>query len=207
MAFVEILGTEPMLIRVLFGAAGVLNLFACTANDPGLDIYLAVTQEQDERPLGLFQPRFTDCPACEVREFRGPGGASFSAIVESKPRLSIERSEIKEVRVGEIRSVREPEVGYWVALAIPRDDVRTRLQRLSEVYSFDRVLVAWEGVPIDIHGIATWSRGVRIGAFRTRDDVQEFVSGLDLPVAWVPLDEQQLSEDRAELERLIDLAP
>jgi hypothetical protein len=66
------------------------------------------------------------------------------------------------------------------------------------------VLVRTNGIATDVHTIATWGSGIRIAAFRRRDELATFAASLGRPVEWVPFDEEEFARRGEHVRRALD---
>jgi hypothetical protein len=181
----------------------LVELPACASRADRIEVRLVVGDEAKaqhrEDELDLFAPRFTSCEDCVQVTFTPPSGGTYSVEAEREPRLVLSSSDVKEVRLTETRSVLDPSVHSWVAIAIPTEEARYRMAEVTAKFPFDSVLVAVDGVDLDVHSTATWSAGIRLGVFRDRADLEKFADKLTLPKAWIPFDEKEFQRARQEV--------
>ena len=95
--------------------------------------------ERHEDELDLFMPRFTSCEDCIEVTFTPPSGGAYTVEAEREPRLVLTSVDIKEVRLTETRSVLDPSVHSWVAIAIPTEGARHRMAEVDYVERRDSV--------------------------------------------------------------------
>lgn len=156
------------------------------------------TSENREPVLGLFEARFRECSDCREINVELPAGETLSVRPEPKPRLTLSADEINEVRLAEVRSVFDPTIRTWIALAIPSEDAKKRIGQLSREFPFDTVLIEIDGNPTDVHSIATWSGGIRLAVFREREELEEFAGRLKVRTSWLPFNEEEFERNRQE---------
>jgi len=173
------------LIAVLAAAC----ISATTCSEPStLELFLVVTTPTDPTaPLGLFQPRFSQCDDCARIEFASPGGGRFSGFVEKSARVRIPASEIKEYRAYETTLAHEASARGWVLVAVPSEAAQARLAPLVEAFPFDRVLVRLDDTPVDVQAVTSTRGGVQLGVFKSPNEVKRFGEMRKLAVSFEPL--------------------
>ena len=192
-----------MLLRILGLIGLILVSPACASGGQQVEVRLVVGDKAKaqlkEDELDLFMPRFIECENCTEVTFSPPSGGSYTVEAEPEPCLVLADSDIEEVNLAETRSPLDPSVRSWMALAVPTEEVRLRMAEITEAYPFDSVLVSLSGTPVDVHSIATWSRGIRLGVFRERDDLAKFAESLQPRTVWIEFDEEEFEKARKEL--------
>lgn len=183
----------------------------CASSEQRIEIRLILSErvkaavKKDQ--IDLFMPRFTECKSCTEVTFSPPGGGRYTVEAEPEPRVVLTDSDIEEVKLAEIRSALDPSVRTWNALAMPTNQARARLAQISNMFPFDSVLVTLSGKPVDVHNIATWSSGIRLGVFRERDELAKFAETLSGRRVWVEFDEKGFDKSRRELESVLRKVP
>lgn len=168
-------------------AASCICAASCT-QPMTLDLFLVVTTPTDPTaPLGLFQPRFSQCADCAPIEFVSPGGGRFSGMVEKSARLRILASEIDEYRAYETALAGEHPATGWVLVAIPSTAARATVARLAEAFPFDRVLVKLDGAPVDVQGVTSARAGIQLGVFGGAKEAERFGESHGFSVSFEPL--------------------
>jgi hypothetical protein len=66
------------------------------------------------------------------------------------------------------------------------------------------VLVRVNDTPTDLYFTSEWVRGIRLAAFRTRDEAEGFLEQLGVPPIVVRADPSEVERVREELRRLHD---
>lgn len=150
----------------------------------------------------LFSPRFTECGDCVVYDLHSPEGAR-SIRAESRPRTTLAASEVRQLRVAEVRHPARPDITRWVVWAVPTEEVWShKFLPIYERFPFDEVLVTRDRQILGVDTVATWDSGIELGRYQGRDEAAAVVAlfgDQELEVTWIPHDEEVYEQLRQEL--------
>lgn len=173
------------------------------ARGASLEFQLRLVETERAAPeTDLFSPHFTRCTDCVAYNLKSQKGSRLIR-AEAQPRTTFTSSDVRELRVAEVRHPARPGVVRWVVWAVPTDDAwRRKFLPIYEQFLFDEVLVTRDRQVLGIDNIATWDNGIELGRYRDRDQAAAVVAqfGDHGPeVTWIPYDEKAYEQLRKEL--------